>query len=267
VLVGRAGAELRPSREVSVLVNVDQGFRAPNLDDLTARQETGPGFQFENPDLRSERSTSVDAGLRLRFPFLRLDAWAFAILIEDSIGRVFESAAECPPLTPECDASRTHFSLANSPGLSFVLGAEGGATVVLPEDFTVRTTLSYAWGEGPDPTSGLDVPLSRIPPLSGALEVRWRHAETGLYAGAALRWAAPQDRLAPTDAADPRIPTGGTPGWAALDLSGGLRLDESLLVAVLVENLFDVAYRVHGSSINAPGIGVSAFASIRLWPW
>jgi iron complex outermembrane receptor protein/hemoglobin/transferrin/lactoferrin receptor protein len=267
VFVGRVSAELRPLRELSIAVNVDQGFRAPNLDDLTSRQQTGPGFQFENADLRPERSTSVDVGARLRLPFLALDAWLFAILIEDSITRAPREAADCPPLTPQCEGSRTKYSLVNLPGLSNVLGAEGSATVFLPEGFTIRAGVSYAWGEGPSPVGAGRVPMSRVPPLHGSLEARWRHAETGIYAGALLRWAATQDRLAPADTVDARIPVGGTPGWATLDVSGGWRLDQRVLLALVVENVFDVAYRVHGSSINAPGAGVMASASFRLWPW
>ncbi len=267
VWVGRVGAELRPSSEVSVLIDVDQGYRAPNLDDLTSRQQTGPGFQFENTDLRPERSTSFDLGLRLRLPFLRLDAWAFATLIEDSIVRAPRRAEDCPPRTPQCAASRTQLSLVNTPGLATLFGAEGGATLLLPEGVTVRATVGFAWGEGPSPSGEGRVPLSRVPPLHGAVEARWRHAETGAYAGAAFRWAATQDRLAPSDLADARIPSGGTPGWATLDLSGGLRLRDGLLLAVVVENLFDVAYRVHGSSLNAPGVGVMASATVGLWPW
>jgi iron complex outermembrane receptor protein/hemoglobin/transferrin/lactoferrin receptor protein len=267
MVVGRAGAELKVAREAALFLNVDQGFRAPNLDDLTARQQTGPGFQFESPDLRPERSTSIDLGVRLRLPVLDVDAWAFAILGEDTMVRAPRTALDCPPRTPQCQASRTQLSLVNVPGLSTLFGLEGAATLRLPEDVALRATVTFAWGEGPDPGSTGRVPLSRVPPLHGTVEGRWRHRETGVYAGAIFRWAATQDRLAPSDRTDARIPTGGTPGWATLDLSGGVRLDDRLLVGVVVENLFDVAYRVHGSSINAPGIGVMAHASVGLWPW
>lgn len=268
MVVGRAGAEVRVLPELALSLAVDQGFRAPNLDDLTARQQTGPGFQFESPDLRPERSTSLDLGARLRLPFLLVDAWAFAILGEDTMVRAPRTSADCPPRTPQCQASRTQLSLVNVEGLSAVLGVEGSVTALLPEGVLVRATASYAWGEGTDPGGAEGrVPLSRVPPVQGTLEGRWRHAETGAYAGAVLRWAATQDRLAPSDLTDARIPTGGTPGWATLDLMGGLRLDERLLLGVVVENLFDVAYRVHGSSINGPGIGVMAHASVGLYPW
>ncbi|MCB9593270.1 MAG: TonB-dependent receptor [Sandaracinaceae bacterium] len=264
--IGRLGAEIRPLRELGVLFSIDQGFRAPNLDDLTSRQQTGPGFQFENPDLRPERSTSFDLGLQVRLPWLTLDAHAFALVIEDGIVRAIRGAADCPPGTPACQASRVHLQLVNARGLATLFGAEGGATARLPEDLTLRATVAYAWGEGPDPNGDERVPLSRVPPVNGTVEARWRHTETGIYLGAVFRWAATQDRLAPSDVADARIPIGGTPGWATLDLRGGWRLDEYVLLGLVVENLFDVAYRVHGSSINAPGIGVLASATVRLWP-
>lgn len=265
--VGRLGAEIRPSRELAVLVSVDQGFRAPNLDDLTSRQQTGPGFQFENPELRPERSTSFDLGLQLRLPSISIDAHAFALLIEDGIVRALRTADDCPPSTPACRASRVHLQLVNARGLGTMFGAEGGVTLHLPEGVTARATVAYAWGEEPDPGDAGRVPMSRVPPLMGTVEGRWRHAETGIYAGAILRWAATQDRLAPSDVADARIPLGGTPGWATVDLAGGWRLDDHVLLSLVVENLFDVAYRIHGSSINAPGVGVMAAATVRLWPF
>ncbi|MEC7524645.1 MAG: TonB-dependent receptor [Myxococcota bacterium] len=265
--VGRVGAEVELAREVSLLAAVDQGFRAPNLDDLTSRQQTGPGFQFENPDLRPERTTSFDVGLRLRFPALRLDAWAFAMLIDDGIERALRGAEACPPNTPQCQASRVHLQLVNARGIGTLFGAEGAATLILPEDVTVRATVTWAWGEGPDPSGPTRVPLSRVPPLHGAVEGRWRHRETGFYAAAVVRWAATQDRLAPQDTADARIPLGGTPGWATLDVRAGWRFGDQVLLSLVGENLFDVAYRTHGSSINAPGVGVMAQASVRLWPW
>ena len=265
--VGRVGAEVELAREVSLLAAVDQGFRAPNLDDLTSRQQTGPGFQFENPDLRPERTTSFDVGLRLRFPALRLDAWAFAMLIDDGIERALRGAEACPPNTPQCQASRVHLQLVNARGIGTLFGAEGAATLILPEDVTVRATVTWAWGEGPDPSGPSRVPLSRVPPLHGAVEGRWRHRETGFYAAAVLRWAATQDRLAPQDTADARIPLGGTPGWATVDVRAGWRFGDQVLLSLVGENLFDVAYRTHGSSINAPGVGVMAQASVRLWPW
>lgn len=267
IAVGRVGAEVRATEEVTIVASVDQGIRPPNLDDLTSRQQTGPGFQFENPDLGAERSTSLDLGVRLRLGMLRFDVWGYALLIDDGIERALRGAADCPPDTPQCQASRVHLQLRNADGLSTIFGVEGGATLLLPENVTLRSTAAFAWGEGPDANSDARVPLSRVPPLNGTVEGRWRHAETGIYVGAAFRWALTQDRLAPSDQADARIPSGGTPGWGTVDLRAGWRWQDQVLLAVSVENLLDLAYRQHGSSINAPGIGVMTSLRVRLWPW
>jgi iron complex outermembrane receptor protein/hemoglobin/transferrin/lactoferrin receptor protein len=77
-----------------------------------------------------------------------------------------------------------------------------------------------------------------------------------LYSGAGLRWATLQDRLAPTDLSDARIPQGGTPGFLVIDVRAGYRIRRELTVAAVLENVGDVAYRYHGSSINGPGRGL-----------
>lgn len=261
--VGRAGAEVRPLDSLGLALNLDQGFRAPNLDDLTSRQQVGPGFQLENPVLDPERTSTVELGVLADLSWLQADAWLFATFIEDAITRAVREASDCPPQTPACTASRTQLQLVNADEASRILGTEGKLTVRLPFDTTVRSTFAYAWGEGPDPTAGAGggpVPLSRIPPLNGTLEARWRHLQTGVYAAGALRWALAQQRLAPTDLSDARIPAGGTPGYAVFDLRAGWRHGEHFQLNLVFENILDAAYRVHGSSVNGPGRGVTLAA-------
>nr|MDQ3034655.1 TonB-dependent receptor [Myxococcota bacterium] len=76
--------------------------------------------------------------------------------------------------------------------------------------------------------------------------------------GGTLRWALDQTRLAPADSSDARIPLGGTPGYAVLDLRAGWAFERWLQVNIVLENVLDTAYRVHGSSINGPGRGLLA---------
>ncbi len=266
--VGRVGAAARVRPSWSIALNVDQGFRAPNLDDLTSRQQVGPGFQFENAALAPERSLTTELGVMGELQWLRLDLWVFATRIEDGIQRVVRAIADCPPSTPDCGGSRDPFQLVNASERSRLFGGEGGATLYLPEDVTLRTTFSYAWGDGPSlgdrgaTPPGTRVPLSRVPPAQGSFEGRWRHAGTGVWVGAALRWAAPQPRLAIADASDPRIPRGGTPGYATFDLRAGWSYRDWLALGLVAENLGDAAYRVHGSSIQGPGRSVSIWARV-----
>lgn len=263
--VGRGGVEWAPIDQLAILLNVDQGFRAPNLDDLTSRQQTGPGFQFENAGLEPERTLTVETGLRLDTRYFRTSAFFFWTEIDDAIIRAPRRPEDCPPNTPQCLSSWSRFQLVNANESSRILGTEVTALGRIPGGFTLRASLSYAFGEGPnpgDPPSDPDmdweerVPLSRVPPLNGTVELLWRWREVGVFAGAGLRWALGQDRLALSDKSDERIPLGGTPGFAVLDLRAGYRFNQYLFATLIVENITDAAYRYHGSSINGPGRGV-----------
>lgn len=264
-LVARGGVEVALGRRVTLLANVDQGFRAPNLDDLTARSITGPGYQFENPALDAERSLTSELGVKVEHPHVAFEAWGFGTTLEDAITRIARPGTECPVGDTACTASRVRFQLVNAARPVRIGGGEALVRLTLPYALTLRASVAYAIGDQPNPeprpTAAAApyperVPLSRVPPLNGTVEVRWRHRPTGIYLGSGLRWAIAQTRLAPQDLSDARIPLGGTPGHAVLDLRAGWRWDEHLLVALVVENLFDAAYRVHGSSVNGAGRGV-----------
>jgi outer membrane receptor protein involved in Fe transport len=272
-LIAHAGASYRARDEWTLSLNYDQGFRAANLDDLTSRQQVGPGFQFENPNLRPERSHTFELGSALDVAWLSLDAWGFVTLLDDAISRAVREATDCPASTPNCGSARDQFQLVNAPGTTVLLGTEGGATVFLPLSLTARATVAYAWGEqdntGSRPAAGESfygarVPVSRVPPLQGTVELRWRHQPSGFFVAGASRWALAQNRLAPSDLSDPRIPFGGTPAYAVFDLRAGWRYRELTRFGVTVENLLDTPYRVHGSSLNGPGFGVLLTASIGL---
>jgi len=258
--VANAGIAADAVPWLTFVFNVDQGFRAPNLDDLTSRQQVGPGFQYENANLQPEHSLSLEAGTLAGNQWFELEAFAFRTTIRNLIQRASRELDECPTNEPSCVSSRNRWQLVNLEGQAVVLGAEGSLRVYLPLDFEVRATISYAWGEGANPAFGRPmqaarVPLSRIPPLNGLAEAGWRSSKYGAYVVGVVRWAREQTRLAPQDGKDPRIPLGGTPGYVVFDVRAGYQLKPWLRAAGVFENLADTAYRYHGSSVNGAGRG------------
>lgn len=241
---GFVGGELRAHRRVALLATLDRSFRAPNLDDLTSRQAVGPGFQFENPALAPERALTAELGIRVRGARGDGEAWVYASRLDDAIIREPRSIEVCPPASPQCQASWFRYQLVNADG-AILYGAEAAGELDLGP-VALRGTISWARGEDSE-----GVPLSRIPPLNGTAELR-APAEWGFVA-AGVRWATAQDRLAVSDLSDPRIPLGGTPGYAVVDFRTGFRLHERARVGIVLENLGDAAYRYHGSSLNGPG--------------
>ena len=263
--VGNLGLTGYPLPWLSLHANYDQGFRAPNLDDLTARQIIGAGFQFENTGLDPERAHSLEGGVRIRHPWVEIHAFAFHTWIDDAIVRATRLRDDCPAGGEGCGSFQGVFTLDNASGFSVLYGADGAVRLFLPKGFGLAATISYALGEGPNPNPPVEgmasdydarIPLSRVPPLNGTGELGWRH-KTGFWVATVVRWALKQDRLAPGDEFDVRIPDGGTPGFAVFDLRAGYRFDPYMLVGLVFENIADSPYRYHGSSVNGAGRSLS----------
>ena len=268
-VVGHLGLEARLAPPLALLVSYDRSYRAPNLDDLTSRQQTGPGFQFENAGLRAETSDTYEAGARLDAGPAGVDLWVFRSVVKDAIARSLRQIDQCPPATPACATSWSRFQLVNAPGLSIIDGVELSARVTGPA-WQARASVTYARGEGPNPQPLPDdpslphvarVPLSRVPPLNGSMELR-RAFGTGAGSGCARTSAAacagPCCRIAwpPPTAATPASPRAARPGSWCWTCAPGCASADRLLLAAVLENLGDAAYRYHGSSVNGPGRGL-----------
>jgi iron complex outermembrane receptor protein/hemoglobin/transferrin/lactoferrin receptor protein len=259
---------VRPAPFLELTLGADQSYRAPNLTDLSQRQQTGPGFQIENTQLEAERQWSAEAGVGVRSERVRFDVWGFRSTITGYLTLMPRGIDACPAgLTQtQCASSWSRYELVNASGLSVMYGVEGALRVRPTDWLRVQATLTAITGSGPNPGGAVAVgqrailtprvPLSRVPPVNGTLEARVS-LPASTYAGLGFRWALDQTRLAVNDWTDYRIPVGGTPGYAVLDLRAGYRFRERLALHAQLENLFDSAYRTHGSSVNGAGRGVS----------
>jgi len=262
------------SESWTLLANIEEGFAAPNLDDLTARQLTGQGYQIENPNLESERSLTYELGSRYRGHWvwpggarggLELEGWGFLMRLDEGIER---RDATCPPTERSCVAARiaTPFTLVNLSEPAWVYGVEHQLTLRLPASLSLREHVAYAHGEGPSPLpseAGQSRPLSRIPPLNGGVSLRWDSPERVFYLQLGLRWARGQDQLSFGDEIDHRVPYGGTPSYRVYHARLGVR-DHGWEVNLALENIIDEVYRVHGSSVNGAARGISLLTSYQL---
>lgn len=93
-------------------------------------------------------------------------------------------------------------------------------------------------------------------PVMGIPGLRWDSFNTRLpiFVEVFGLLAARQDRLSPDDQRDTqRIPPGGTPGYATLNLRTGYDWKGKVKVVAALENVLDEDYRIHGSGYNQPG--------------
>jgi outer membrane receptor protein involved in Fe transport len=258
------GLTWRLSPQWSLLVNLEEGFAPPNLDDLTARQLTGQGYQIENPSLKAESSLTSELGTQYIQSWhkvaLKVEFWGFLMRLYDGIER---RDAACPMSERSCIAARvsTPFTLTNLKAPAHVYGVEHQTSLKLPYQITISEYISYANGKGPSPLSrevGQTRPLSRIPPLNGGLKLRWDSPSKLFYTQLSVRWASAQNDLSFGDEIDHRVPYGGTPKFQVYHAQLGLR-DGAWTLNLNLENLGDTVYRIHGSSVNGAARGLSLF--------
>ena len=240
----RLGVGYRLTDTLSLRGNLAQGFRAPNVFDLSALgPRPGNRFNVAGPSLAPERITSLEAGLDLDVGAARLELTVFSSDYRDRITSV---------LTGEQTDDGRLVVRSENVGEARIRGAEvhgrwrGGSGVL------VDGAVNWVWGE--DRLAGDTRPADRIPPLNGRLRLAvpldaWRFEAVALFAAA-------QDRLSDRDLSDPRINPNGTPGWLALNLRLRRDLGPRAVLSVGIDNLLDRRYREHGSGIDAPGRGL-----------
>lgn len=250
--VGNAGATYRLSSHAQVFGSISQAFRSPNVDDVSTLGNFDSGIEVPSPNLVPERSVSVEAGVRLRFGTFGATVSAFRTNLRDLIDRVrstFEGSDfyESQPVFQKANVQR-----------AYVYGAELEADWRETERLTIFGHTSYAVGHQPT----LDQPMRRIPPLNGLLAARWTKSANGLWVEGRMRAAGGQTRLSSGDKADHRINPAGTPGWAVVSIGTGRPLGSKVEVVGAIENLFNEAYRIHGSGID--GVGRSAWVGLRV---
>ena len=243
------GVHLRKRGVFNIGVGLNQGFRAPNLNEAALTGSTGSWFHVPNPDLGPERNDTLEFTGRVQLGPVTVSSAAYASFMHDFIGRVqttWAGQSEYGGLLVVRNANQ---------GGGRVLGAEGGVAVDLPLYLTVGGDLAYTVGNYEDVDEGW-VPMSRIPPLFGTARLRFAPPWQELFFDVYLQAAGKQNRLSLLDEIDARIPDDGTPGWATLNLRAGFRPHRKLAISIGATNLTDAQYKYHGSGVYAPGASV-----------
>jgi outer membrane receptor protein involved in Fe transport len=253
-LSSQLGVVVAPAEEWRLTFRLAEGFRAPNLYDLTNVGPVPAGIVLPNPNAKPERSLSTEAGLRFEAETAALDVTLYHTRIKDFIDRLPGTFNGDTLFNEERVYVGTNVGTARTYGFE----AEGILRVATVE---ARATALYTHGTQED-ASGVDAPMSKIPPLSGTAGLRWATRENRFWAEYLFRWAARQDRLGIRDLDDPRIPEGGTPGFAVHGLGAGVNLAPRISVSAGLENLTDELYRNHASGVDNAGrhvwVGVTA---------
>jgi len=255
-LVGSVRHVHELSADSNVYVGLSQGFRAPNLSDLTSDLEDS-GIETPTPDLDPEHFLAFEVGAKTRGPKHEAEVAVFSTWMRDTIvrsptGEFVEGVAVLQK---------------DNVGDGAIWGVEARLEREVCPGWTAFG--SVAWMDGRvdqflESGEKIDKPVSRLMPLTGLLGVTWEPEDRPYWAQADLLMADEADRLSLRDETDTtRIPPGGTPGYGVLGVRGGMRLDERTTLTLALENVLDKDYRIHGSGQNEPGRNLVATLDVR----
>jgi hemoglobin/transferrin/lactoferrin receptor protein len=251
-LTSSARALFRLTSAIEIVGGVGQGFRAPNIDDLTVLGQTGSRFEVPNPSLTPEHSVNVEAGVRGRSAGVSASGTYFLTDIDGLIqraagtfeGRTFRDFNG----NGVRDTSEPQIFQRLNVGQARIQGVELDARLRLAPHWTLSGMVVRTVGK--EQITG--DPLRRIPPTHGRAVLAWSPGGR-LWADAYSVFASRQSRLAPGDLTDVRIPAGGTPGFVTLNGRGGFMINRELKLTLGLENVTNRTYRMHGSGVDAPG--------------
>ncbi len=241
--------KIKPDRW-NIFGGIAQGFRAPNLMDLTSQIDTGANEQ-EIPaiSLEPEKYLTYEIGTRVNYQRFSAELAGFYTDVNDMINRF--------PTGVVTADGKTEVGKANV-GDGFVTGIEYGMAYEIHPEWTLFGNATYMDGEidvmtGPGPAASAEY-LSRGMPLSGQVGLRWMSEQRRFHAQIRGVLSATADHLSSRDRRDTeRIPPGGTPGYERIDLKVGWNIHTNLTLTVAIDNMTNQNYRVHGSGTNSPG--------------
>ena len=249
--VGSAALAVAVLDGLSVYTSASQGFRAPNLDDLSTLGLFDFGVEIPAGQLRPERSLAMEVGAKWQASRV---ATALALFRTNLFDLIDRRRLATPPVGLPFPGEDRYYQRTNV-GEAYIRGLEAEAEWSMRPGTTVFGHLAYAFGQN----TTINEPVRRIPPLNGLVGVRHTGAG-GWWLQGTWQAAGLQDRLAAGDRDDHRIPAGGTPGWQVVDVFAGRPIGQRLTVSVGALNLFNEAYRTHGSGID--GYGRSAWIGL-----
>lgn len=264
-VTGHLSSAYRIAPAVLWTVNYGTGFRAPNIFDLGTlgrRPNTDPQqINVPNPDLKPETLRSIDTGFKWDGGAFIAEASVFYSRYHDRI----EPREATGNIIPEgqfgCSdpAGCIEVRSENIASADYV-GFETGARYRGFDRVELYGALNYTRGE--ETKGGETGPANRVPPLNLQIGAVWDVRQDLLIEPYVLA-AAEQDRLDDDDQTDVRIDPNGTDGWVTANLRVAWNPTPAWRLQLALTNLFDEAYREHGSGIDAPGFGATLIAEAR----
>ncbi|MGE5179487.1 MAG: TonB-dependent receptor domain-containing protein [Bacteroidota bacterium] len=236
---GNAGLRLLGGRGLYARAGLGFGYRIPDPTELFGLLLRPDGYVYSgNPDLRTEKSRSVEAGAGWTGSSARASVTFYRNRITDYIATVVtgDSISGAPV--------RAYRNVASAR----IDGVSAAASVDARRWLSFRSSAGVAVGKN----LATGAPLPMVPPFEGTAAIRFSPAR-GPWIEPELEWALRQTRVA---AGETR-----TPGFAVVNVRAGHAFGPAALIAG-VENALDQPYRQHLDPVRVLRPGRNVFLKV-----
>lgn len=223
---GKLGAVYHYNTNISNFAQVSQGFKTPTVEQLYYEYNTGADF-VPNPDLKAERSTSYEAGIRLKGQWVRAELVGFVNQYRDFI--------DTQDLE-QIDPNKERFTIVNRDRVE-IKGLEFSSDILLdeaidaPKGMYSKLTISYAKGKDKATGNALD----SVAPLTTVLGLGYDNHDLKFGGLANLTLVDKKDDWFDEDTFD-------SAGYGVVDISAYYNPLENLTLRAGVNNVFDKEY-------------------------
>ncbi len=265
-LTASFSAALGLSRKTSLLFNLNNGFRAPNIADLS---EVGirrtDEFQIANIGLKPEKSINLDFGIRHSGEVFSTEIYAFWLYYFDRIrrtptGNLVDENGQFirRGVTSNSASEFVEVYSVNEDALE-ILGIEYVGRIRISDELNTGLTFTYNRGALLY-ESGAREPVDRIPPANGLFYIDYKH-NSFLQIRPQVRYAFDQRRISLAEINDRRISPDGTDGFINYQLIVNLKFNYNLNFKLIADNLANSSYREHASALDGLRRNLSITAS------
>lgn len=220
----------------TVYAGIGHTQRFPDYWELISGTNKNTAFK----KLAPEKTTQIDAGLQYNGD--KINAWASAYLGQINDYILFTQ-----------QGTGNYVSNVNAR----IMGGEFGAAYKLNDYWSSDASLAYAWGKNTTQNKA----LPQIPPLEVRLGLNYKYQKWS--AGALLRLANSQHRVAKNQGNVTGKDFGKSAGFAIFSFNGGYKVTDNLTLTTGVDNLFDKYYVEH---LNRAGVNMFGFSANEQLP-
>jgi hemoglobin/transferrin/lactoferrin receptor protein len=260
-----------PIKKIQLNFVLSSGFRNPNIDDIGKIRESGGFLIVPNPFLKPEYAYNLDTGISYESDngLYSFSMRGFGSLISRHIVRseyiIFTDQSTENPNTILFNGEEISTLANKNLGNRYVYGGSFESSIKLSDKLYTKASLTYTRGN----KSFKNGPMPSIPPFFGNYSINYNNSRLS----AQLMWnfsnaKNPNDySYGGEDGLDetPLILNdqfAGTPAWEIFSIMTNYRYNNSTLIKLGLNNIFDTHYRTFASGISQPGRSIQLGISI-----